>query len=100
MRVPVRHLTRLARAYGARSAAAAAQQELPSAAAATAIAAAGAAGSQLQLVRGQAQAAVQYEQQVQQQVIPEITTDLFGAVSPVASELSHEGVFENRDGHR
>jgi hypothetical protein len=34
-------------------------------------------------------------------VIPEITTDLFGAVSPVATEDGAEvGVFKNVDGER
>lgn len=70
------------------------QQEVPVAAAAAA------AGSSLQHVRGQAQAALQVEQQVQTQVIPEITTDLFGAVSPVEDQAIKEGVFENKDGHR
>jgi hypothetical protein len=51
-------------------------------------------------VRGQAQAALQVEQQVQQHVIPEITTDLFGAISPVDEAAIKEGFFENRDGHR
>jgi hypothetical protein len=88
MRVPVRHLARLARA--ARNAGAI-QQEVPAAAA---------AASNLQHVRGQAQAALQVEQQVQQHVIPEITTDLFGAVSPVDEAAVKEGFFENRDGHR
>lgn len=90
MRVPVRHLARLARA--ARNAGAIQQEVL---AAATA-----AAASSLQHVRGQAQAALQVEQQVQQQVIPEITTDLFGAVSPVEEGTIKEGVFENKDGYR
>lgn len=90
MRVPVRHLARLARA--ARSSGAV-QQEVPAAATA-------AAASSLQHVRGQAQAALQVEQQVQQHVIPEITTDLFGAVSPVEEGAIKEGVFENKDGHR
>jgi hypothetical protein len=71
------------------------QQEVPVAAATAA-----AAGSSLQHVRGQAQAALQVEQQVQTQVIPEITTDLFGAVSPVDEQAIKEGVFENKDGHR
>lgn len=88
--MPVRHLARLARA--ARNAGAI-QQEVPAAATA-------AAASSLQHVRGQAQAALQVEQQVQQQVIPEITTDLFGAVSPVEEGAIKEGVFENKDGHR
>jgi len=91
MRVPVRHLARLARA--ARSAGAV-QQEIPVAATTAA------AASSLQHVRGRAQAALQVEQQVQQQVIPEITTDLFGAVSPVEENAVKEGVFENQDGRR
>jgi hypothetical protein len=44
---------------------------------------------------------LQVEQHVQQQVIPEIKTDLFGAISPVEDAAAvHEGVFENKDGHR
>jgi hypothetical protein len=94
MRVPVRHLSRLARAYGARSGALGGQQGAHAPAAA-----AGAAA--LQLVRGRAQAALAVEQRVAQAVIPEIKTDLFGAVSPVEGEGAvQEGVFENKDGHR
>lgn len=92
MRVPVRHLARLARA--ARNAEAVVHN-VPACSAPNATAA-----SNLQHVRTQAQAALQVEQQVQQHVIPEITTDLFGAVSPVEDHAIKEGVFENKDGHR
>ena len=50
-----------------------------------------------------AQAALAVDQQVQQvQLIPEITTDLYGAVSPVLAEDGdlQPGVFKNQDGHR
>lgn len=33
-------------------------------------------------------------------VVPEITTDLFGAVSAVSQQQVQEGVFQNVDGHR
>ncbi|WIA35081.1 hypothetical protein OEZ86_003567 [Tetradesmus obliquus] len=45
-------------------------------------------------------AAVATEQQQRVHVVPEITTDLFGAVSPVSNEQIAEGVFKNVDGHR
>lgn len=45
-----------------------------------------------------AQAALKVDQEVH--VVPEITTDLFGAVSPVSGEAVQEGVFKNVDGHR
>lgn len=60
----------------------------------------GAAAASLQLVRGNAMAAVATEQQQRVHVVPEITTDLFGAVSPVSNEQIAEGVFKNVDGHR
>ncbi|KAF8056389.1 glcD [Scenedesmus sp. PABB004] len=107
-----RHLARLARAYaeGGRSAAGAvnvgglarlpggagpadggrlaiARKEVASRAIATS-----SAGAQ-----AQAQAAVKLEQAVA--VVPEITTDLFGAVSAGCTD-AEAGVFKNIDGHR
>eukprot|EP00882_Tetradesmus_deserticola_P010723 GHRQ01011324.1.p1 GENE.GHRQ01011324.1~~GHRQ01011324.1.p1 ORF type:complete len:250 (+),score=75.49 GHRQ01011324.1:132-881(+) len=60
----------------------------------------GAAAASLQLVRGNAMAAVATEQQQRVHVVPEITTDIFGAVSPMSNEQIEEGVFRNVDGHR
>lgn len=62
----------------------------------------GAAAANLQLVRGQAQAALQEAVRVEPRVavVPEITTDLFGAVSPVSNEQIQEGLFKNIDGQR
>jgi hypothetical protein len=62
------------------------------------VAPAAAAAASLQLVRGQAQAAV-LEKATEQLTIPDVVTDLYGAVSPVGAEIE-EGVFKNVDGHR
>lgn len=99
MRVPSRHLARLAKAYAQRNAAGLVQSTARPGQ--IALEAHGGAAASLQLVRGQAQAAVQVQYEQQVQVIPEIKTDLFGAVSPVSeSDLIEEGVFKNVDGHR
>eukprot|EP00775_Hariotina_reticulata_P006936 gene6936-7154_t len=88
MRVPARQLARLgklaAKAFEQQSSG---HAVVPAAAAAS-----------LQLVRGQAQAAV-LEKATEQLTIPDVVTDLYGAVSPVGAEIE-EGVFKNVDGHR
>lgn len=58
-------------------------------------------GGQLGGTRGHAQAAVQEAVRTEPRiaVVPEITTDLFGAVSPVlADDAAEAGVFKNVDG--
>eukprot|EP00878_Enallax_costatus_P045371 GHUV01054595.1.p1 GENE.GHUV01054595.1~~GHUV01054595.1.p1 ORF type:complete len:100 (-),score=17.84 GHUV01054595.1:185-484(-) len=99
MRVPSRHLARLARAYAQRNSGAGVQQAANLGR--IAVEAPGSLAASLQLVRGQAQAAVQVNLEQQVHVIPEIKTDIFGAVSPVSeADLIEEGVFRNVDGHR
>lgn len=99
MRVPSRHLARLARAYAQPNGASGTQHV--AGVGKLALEAPGSSAASLQLVRGQAQAAVQVQLEQQVQVIPEIKTDLFGAVSPVSeADLIEEGVFKNVDGHR
>lgn len=103
VRVPARQVARLARAFqGARAGAAAGQNGALSVGVTLELGqpGSGAAASALQLVRGHAQPAVATRLEQQVAVIPEIQTDLFGAVSPVSNESVEEGVFKNVDGHR
>eukprot|EP00879_Flechtneria_rotunda_P005018 GHRR01005294.1.p1 GENE.GHRR01005294.1~~GHRR01005294.1.p1 ORF type:complete len:211 (+),score=33.95 GHRR01005294.1:181-813(+) len=100
VRGPARHLARLARAYAETARHGANAQNGPCLGRIAGEALPGSAAS-LQHVRGQAQAVraeVRVEPQVQ--VVPEITTDLFGAISPVSDAEIHEGMFRNIDGHR
>lgn len=97
--MPSRHLARLARAFAQRNGTSGAQQVANAGRIAAEVP--GSSAASLQLVRGQAQAAVQVNLEQHVHVVPEITTDAFGAVSAVSeADLIQEGVFKNLDGHR